>query len=418
MREPGKPLPKDRGANFGMAALTSVSLFTGAGGLDVGLEEAGFQTRLCVEFDDDARATIRRNRPQWQLSEPGDIHQLAPQHLMAQARLGEGDLVLLAGGPPCQPFSKSGYWSGEARRLSDPRAATLDAFLRIAETALPQVVLLENVRGLVFDGKDEGYQLIERGLRRINEKSGTLYRLAIVRLNAAHFGVPQMRERVFLIASREGFAFEPPNATHGGSDNLEPYRTAWDAIGDLDFADWPNDLTPTGKWAALLPSIPEGRNYLWHTPGGGGDPLFGWRTRFWSFLLKLAKSRPSWTIQAAPGPATGPFHWRSRMLSVRELCRLQTFPDDFVIEGNRRSAQRQLGNAVPCALAELLGLTIRRQLLATSDVRTQLHLATARRGDAPPPQRRKPVPKKYFALRGEHRPHPGAGLGPGAASGD
>ena len=283
----------------GTSALSLVSLFTGAGGLDLGLEKAGFDTRLCVEFDDDARATIQRNRPSWQLSIPGNIYELEARELMKQARLEESELVLLAGGPPCQPFSKSGYWShGDAKRLEDPRAATLEAFLGIVEAALPQVILLENVRGLVFDGKDEGLRLLKCGLRRINNERGTSYNLVVLHLNAAHFGVPQLRERVFLIASRTGLAFEAPHATHGESFQLEPYRTAWDAIGDLDVDDWPQDLALTGKWAGLLPSIPEGQNYLWHTPRGGGEPLFGWRTRFWSFLLKLAKCRPSWTIQA------------------------------------------------------------------------------------------------------------------------
>src|SRR5207249_3243156 len=135
-----------------------------------------------------------------------------------------------------------------------------------------------------------------------------------------------------------------------------PYRTAWDAIGDLDDEHWPLELKPTGKWTGLLKSIPEGKNYLWHTPRGGGDPLFGWRTRYWSFLLKLSKRQPSWTIQAEPGPATGPFHWRNRLLSVEELARLQTFPHGFQVVGNRRSAQRQIRNAVPGALGELPGL--------------------------------------------------------------
>jgi DNA (cytosine-5)-methyltransferase 1 len=275
-------------------------------------------------------------------------------------------------------------------------------------------MLLENVRGLTFDGKDEGFRLLERRLRRINEKEGTAYQLTVLHLNAADFGVPQLRERTFLIACRSGSVFAHPEPTHGDSEGLEPYRTAWDAIGDLDVGDWSHDLSPTGKWASLLPSVPEGRNYLWHTPGGGGEPLFGWRTRYWSFLLKLAKDRPSWTIQADPGPATGPFHWRSRLLSMRELCRLQTFPDGYVIEGDRRSAQRQLGNAVPCALAELLGLEIRRQILGASDVRTHLEFALAQRGSCPPPQRRGRVPQEYLALRRRHRPHPGTGLGPGA----
>ncbi len=92
-------------------------------------------------------------------------------------------------------------------------------------------------------------------------------------------------------------------------------------------------------------------------------PLFGWRRRYWNFLLKLAKRLPSRTIQAQPGPAVGPFHWENRRLSDRELCRLQTFPDDVQVHGNRMSVQRQIGNAVPSLLAEVLGREIKTQLL-------------------------------------------------------
>src|SRR5205823_7032500 len=121
-------------------------------------------------------------------------------------------------------------------------------------------------------------------------------------------------------------------------------------------------LQVRGSWGALLPSIPEGENYLYHTNRGRGLPLFGWRTRFWSFLLKLAKNRPSWTIQAQPGSAIGPFHWKNRRLSVREMCRIQTFPDDYEICGGRTDTQKQLGNAVPAAMSEVLGLRIMEQL--------------------------------------------------------
>jgi DNA (cytosine-5)-methyltransferase 1 len=206
-----------------------------------------------------------------------------------------------------------------------------------------------------------------------------------------------------------------PPPTHGVGSAREPFRTAWDAIGDLDHVICSEDeLAPSGKWARLLPSIPEGENYLWHTPGRGGDPLFGWRTRYWSFLLKLAKHRPSWTIQAEPGPATGPFHWRNRRLSIRELCRLQTIPDSYIIQGDHRAARRQLGNAVPSALAEILGLEIRRQLLADPGVRRGTTLAPSRRPSCPPAERVRKVPSEYLFLRGKHRPHPGPGLGPSA----
>jgi DNA (cytosine-5)-methyltransferase 1 len=189
--------------------------------------------------------------------------------------------------------------------------------------------------------------------------------------------------------------------------------TAWDAIGDLENDDDPS-LAVTGKWADLLPTIPEGRNYLYHTDRGAGIPLFGWRRRYWSFLLKLAKSLPSWTIAAQPGPAIGPFHWRSRRLSVIEMMRLQTFPRRYEIVGSFRSAQRQLGNAVPSALAEILALEMRRQLLQQPARRSTPSLIPERRGKIPPEEAVIAVPKKYLELVGQHTAHPGTGLGYGA----
>jgi DNA (cytosine-5)-methyltransferase 1 len=393
-----------------------LSLFTGAGGLDLGLEAAGFDTRLCVEIDDDARETLQTNRPNWILAEPGDIHDISPRQLLRQAGIRRRELMLLAGGPPCQPFSKSSYWaSGDSLRLRDPRASTLRAYLKVVEAALPRVLLLENVKGLVFTGKDEGLKLLKRGIREINRRNCTHYRVQILHLNAADYGVPQVRERVFVLAHRDGQLLKLPEPTHGPGCT-EDYLTAWDAIGHLDTPTWPEELDPAGKWANLLPSIPEGANYLWHTPRNtavGAEPLFGWRTRFWSFLLKLAKAEPSWTLQADPGPATGPFHWRNRLLSTAELACLQTFPSDYSIEGDRRSAHRQIGNAVPCAIGELLGLEIRRQFLGER-VRRSLRLLPIRRTDCPAAEVPARVPLPYLKLRGKHRDHPGTGQGPGA----
>ncbi len=401
--------------NADQPARTLVSLFTGAGGLDLGLEAAGFSVSICTEIDEDAQGTLRANRPTWMLAEPGDIHKIGPGEILAQAKLRPGDLTLLAGGPPCQPFSKSAYWAnGGARGLVDPRANTLRAFLEIVEAALPRVLLLENVRGLAKSGENEGgRQLLRDQLHAINRRQGTQYELQVVQVNAAHYGVPQIRERVFILASINGRIFTLPAPTHGYSVGLDPYRTAWDAIGDLDNKSWPSELNPTGKWAALLRSIPEGKNYLWHTPRRGGEPLFGWRTRYWSFLLKLSKRQPAWTIQAEPGPATGPFHWRNRLLSIEELARIQTFPPGYQFIGDRRSVHRQIGNAVPCALGELLGLEIRRQLLDDRKVRRQLTLAPARREHCPQTHPVQAVPHAYLYLRGKHSDHPGPGLGPG-----
>lgn len=186
-----------------------------------------------------------------------------------------------------------------------------------------------------------------------------------------------------------------------------------DALGDLAENEDPR-LALSGKWADLLPSIPEGENYLWHTERGGGRELFGWRRRYWSFLLKLAKAKPSWTIQAQPGPAVGPFHWKSRRLSARELCRLQTVPDDYEIVGDLRSAQRQLGNAVPSALAEILAQSMRRQLFG-DDIHIKATLIPRPRHPVPEPEAPEPIPDKYRHLIGDHEAHPGTGQGYAAA---
>jgi DNA (cytosine-5)-methyltransferase 1 len=244
-------------------------------------------------------------------------------------------------------------------------------------------------------------------------------------------GVPQLRERFFLVASRDGASFAFPAPTHRAPDgpaaetaerdlvhdDRQPALRAWDALGDVEPEPGErSELSLRGKWADLLPSIPEGENYLYHTDrriaeGGGGQPLFGWRRRYWCFLLKLAKDRPSWTLQAQPGPATGPFHWNDRRLSRRELCRLQTFPDDVRISGPHASVQRQVGNAVPALLAEVVAREIRQQLLGRAPLAGPPALLLPRRSTLPAARPPAAVAEKYAALAGEHQAHPGTGQG-------
>ena len=285
--------------------LNVISLYTGVGGLDFGFHAAGFRTAVGVELDAISCDTVRRNRS-WPILK-GDINTFSSRKIMRAGGLKKGEADILIGGPPCQPFSKSSYWAwGDSGRLDDPRADTLTAFLRVLRDTQPRAFLLENVKGLAYSGKDSGLHHILDGVREINRAAKTNYQVSWQVLNAADYGVPQLRERVFLIASRDGRPFFFPEPTHGEGRH-EPHRTAWDAIGDLPIDPDDPDLKVNGKWAKLLPSIPEGENYLWHTPRGGGEPLFGWRTRYWNFMLKLAKSAPSWTLQANPVLQPGRF---------------------------------------------------------------------------------------------------------------
>lgn len=394
-----------------MSKLSAISLFTGAGGLDYGFEAAGFRTAAALELDERCCETLRRNRS-WPVI-ACDIATVPTDELLQTAGLSVGEADVLIGGPPCQPFSKSGFWvTGEARRLDDPRATTLEGYMRVLAEARPRMFLLENVEGLSFRGKDEGLQLIHARLAAINSAFGTDYRASIATLNAADYGVPQLRRRVFIVGARDGTMFRFPSPTHASSDSDQSrYVTAWDALYDLSEPSDPA-VSPMGKWADLLPTIPEGQNYLWHTDRGGGEPLFGWRRRYWSFLLKLAKNQPSWTIQAQPGPATGPFHWGNRRLTMREMARLQTFPDDVEIIGNLADAQRQLGNAVPSLLAEILARALCEQLLHRQSFKTSPSRAIAPATIlAPPPQAPAGVPKRFLKLRGRHEAHPGTGGG-------
>jgi DNA (cytosine-5)-methyltransferase 1 len=396
--------------------LKAVSLYSGAGGLDLGLEAAGFKVGVALELDRDSCATLRANRD-WPVINR-DVHQTSGSDLLSAADMGAGEVDLLVGGPPCQPFSKAAYWTnGDTKRLDDPRAATLPAFMRMVDALQPAVFLLENVHGIAYSGKEEGFTLIRRMTESINRTQRSHYALSWAILNAADYGVPQLRKRFFLVGHRDGVAFTFPHPTHGDptsvptrqktltDSGLQPFSRAWDVIGGL--GPEPNeDLSLKGAWADLLPSIPEGHNYLWHTDRGGGIPLFGWRTRYWSFLLKLAKDRPAWTIPAQPGPAIGPFHWDNRRLSVKELAALQTFPSNYRFVGSRISVQRQIGNAVPSLLSEVIGRAIRRQLLGSSCSQECTLTVLRRAGRIPPPERVLEVPHKYLKHVGVHPPHP------------
>ncbi|MBL8695881.1 MAG: DNA cytosine methyltransferase [Planctomycetes bacterium] len=391
--------------------MLALSLFSGAGGLDVGFHAAGFRTHLAIEMDGIACETLKKNSeyaPKHVWQKP--IEDVTDDELLAC--VGQREIDVVIGGPPCQPFSKSGFWArGDVARFDDPRAkTTFEHFVRVMRIVKPRAFLLENVTGLALRGRDEGLQFLKGRLR------GLGYRLSLKVLNAADFGVPQSRERLFMIGVRgeDDVSFSFPTGAFGG-EGQPSHRTAWDALWNVKAPKDVDELRVRGRWGPLLRTIPEGENYLHHTARGTGEELFGWRTRYWAFLLKLSKTRPSWTITAQPSQANGPFHWDSRRLSRRELARLQTFPDDYKFEGTIEDVQRQIGNAVPPVLAEVLALEIRRQVLGRprASLSPTLLLGPAKALPLPTPHATR-LPAQYRDLVKKRAPHPGTGKGPGA----
>ncbi len=342
------------GATRGLA----ISLFSGAGGLDVGAEAAGFDVRAAVEIDHDAADTMEKNFP----SLAGgvirrDIFEVPTREILRAAGLhGRERPDLLVGGPPCTPFSKSGFWLEWKRSGLDPDASLLQAYTRVLAEARPRAFMLENVYALTYQNR-ASKPAFDRLLREITE-AGYVYRYAV--LNSADFGVPQLRPRLIIVGVRRGSPLpELPESTHSGKWERRatgsgplPHVTAGEALAGLVTEPEAGE-TVHGKWGHLLADIPPGENYLHYTAERGHqDPIFEWRSRYWSFLLKLSPDRPSPTIQSQPGPNVGPFHWENRRLRVGELKRLFTFPDEFEFVGRRSSVQAQVGNAVPCLLAQ------------------------------------------------------------------
>jgi DNA (cytosine-5)-methyltransferase 1 len=383
-----------------------LSLFTGAGGLDLGLETAGCIVIGSVESDPAARDSLVKNRPGWPHLPSHDVH-LAAKLLPKDLGLEAGELDILAGAPPCQPFSAAAQWAvGGRKGMKDVRADTIGSMLDIVENFLPKVVFMENVTGFA-QGQDAALPQIEHRLRLINHRKGTRYQLTWTILDSAPYGVPQHRRRALVAISREGTLFNFPQGEY-----VDNPITAWDAIGEIDPGPLPR---PSGKWTELLQSIPEGYNYQWLTSHGGGSEIFGYRTRYWSFLLKLAKDQPSWTIPASPGPSTGPFHWDNRPLSVIELLRLQSFPLDWRLAGSQRDQVKLVGNATPPLLSEVIGKEIMNQLLGRQAMTNPPTLRIARSAQAAPPAiLPKELSPKFSHLMGPKASHAGIGKGPAA----
>lgn len=366
--------------------LPVVSLFSGAGGLDLAVERADaeplvsedrgtglLRVSVATDFNESALKTLGANFA-GASTISGDIRTTSTEQILEAAGLRGERPVLVVGGPPCTPFSKSGFWLEQKRESRDPNASLLDEFVRVVRDSRPEAFILENVQGLTYSTHRVQF---ERLLKALGELG---YNPQWKVLLAADFGVPQLRRRVFVVGRRDGEAFVFPEPTHSGWSERDrkvdaskiPHVTSSEAFENLpELRHVVRDDVIEGSYADLAAEVPPGQNYLWHTERYGGRNAFEWRSRYWTFLLRLDPTRPSSTLQAQPGPWVGPFHWanvettdgpRARRLRVNEMLRLMSFPDDFITSGTRADVQRQLGNAVPVELGKAVTRALMIQL--------------------------------------------------------
>lgn len=335
----------------------AIDLFCGAGGLSLGLQQAGFEVVLALDSDPIAAATYRASFGGHFLEAP--IDRVSPDDVLKMAGLAPGDCDVLAAGPPCQGFSVQRRGSDR-----DDRNHLILEILRFVETIQPKFFLIENVTGLT---SRRGRNFLDQLLNRAERME---YALQITKLNAADFGVPQERRRVFLLGQSHSdtsgarFAFPEPQCSR------DKYRTVRSAIGDLPSP--PADGSPHPDYPL---HYREGRlsaknlERFTHIPEGGGRDDLPVHLRLPchvnnpSHRHKDVYGRMAWDMPAPTLTARFDSFSRGRFghpvenrtITLREGARLQTFPDDFGFFGNREQVARQIGNAVPPLLAHALG---------------------------------------------------------------
>lgn len=341
-KEMSKPIP-------------TLSLFSGAGGLDIGFHDCNFEIIESVEIEEKFSATLKYNaQPDHEFSgsivNSIDIREYDPQHLV-------GKIDFIIGGPPCQTFSAAGRRANGVLGTDDARGVLFREYVRILKLLQPKGFLFENVYGIV--GAQNGKPWAEI----LNEFSKIGYTLHYRIVDAADYGVPQHRERLIIVGLKTGkYLF--PRPTHG-PDSLDdrPFYSAKSAIADLS-DEVPEEMKfIPGKYAGLLEGIPPGLNYSFYTEEmGHPTPIFAWRSKFSDFLYKADPDVPVRTIKAQGGQWTGPLHWENRHFTINEFKRLQTFPDDYFITGDSATVIHQIGNSVPPQMGRILALSILNQV--------------------------------------------------------
>lgn len=355
---------------------TALGLFVGGGGLDLGFHQAGFKLLAATDCDPFAEKTHRRNWP----GVPfilGDIRTLTKDRLIEATKGIRPDVII--GGPPCQGFSTLGD-----RLSADPRNDLVDAFVRIVDWLRPQAIVVENVRAIAteYKGRYRDYVL--------EQFSNIGYNLHFTVLNAADYGVPQHRRRALFVGfadKRVEYSF--PEASHG--PGRQAYATVGKAIGDLvrKGPKVPNHivLKHSEMVTARYRLIPEGGML----PPPHKLPKKIRRNNFGSTYKRLSRGAPSLTI--VPGNNALPVHpVLDRSLTPREAARIQTFPDDYIFEGDRRRQCILVGNAVPPLLARAIAQSVWDRILpyrgAMKDLRTDIGATRVKTNTASRPNSR------------------------------
>ena len=343
--------------NNNIPKIRTLSLFSGAGGLDIGFHDLGFDIIESVEIEQKFCNTLYLNSGEgkkFATSKPNciDIREYTGD--------GLGRIDFIIGGPPCQTFSAAGRRQGGVLGTTDARGVLFREYVRLLKKLQPIGFLFENVYGIIGAQNGEAWEEIKKSFSDVG------YNLHYRILDAADYGVPQHRERLIIVGLREG-TFNFPRPTNGyDSINQEPFYTSGCAVAGLKLTKEEKAIGISGRFGKLINDIPPGLNYSFYTKElGHPNPIFAWRSKFSDFMYKADPDMPVRTIKAQGGQYTGPLHWDTRYFSYSEFKRLQTFPDDYEISGVKQVAVHQIGNSVPPQLARMLALSIRIQVFKT-----------------------------------------------------
>lgn len=310
-----------------------VSLFSGCGGLDLGFEQVGdYKTLWANDFKHEACQTFRRHFGD--IIVEGDVEQIDPYN---NSSVPDCDLVL--GGFPCQDFSI--IWKQPG--LNGERGNLYKSFLRFVDAKKPKAFVAENVKGILTANKKKAIKQIIEDFQNIEPG----YVVTPHLYNFAEYGVPEFRERVLIVGIRvdTGFKFKHPAPTHGVGEGLKPFVTVRDAFKNVREVPYNNEfLKVQERTKKIISLIPEGGNFT-DIPKESPYYVKGMISHVYR---RVKLDEPSKTIIAAGGGGTWGYHYpENRPLTNRERARIQSFPDDFVFEGNTTEVRRQIGNAVP-----------------------------------------------------------------------